>query len=145
MSDNITYTVHGTGSKLDGKTFSGGYIIDNLAAAGGECVHFGTQVVDGKSGLVIIKTAGKPDLKKIVEEVRAAKRAENEAARKINFELQYGKFIEEAKATGKDVVVKTWTECRRVKEEGEWGEYMFIITEYVTPAGKVRQEKINTY
>ena len=92
---SITYTVHGTGSAIDGRTFTNGTVIDNHPKAG-ECVSFGMHVIDGKQMNVLIRTAGKPDLKAIVEAHRAAVKASADAA----FARKYGKFIEEARATG---------------------------------------------
>lgn len=51
----------------------------------------------------------------------------------------------EAKQTGKPVVLRSWTETRRAKEGGEWGEYQFAVTEYAKPDGTTETKAINTY
>jgi hypothetical protein len=70
-------------------------------------------------------------------EAKAAKDAEKKAARDAKFA--------EARATGKRVVLASWSETRRVNCEGEMGEYLFIVTEYANPDGSVSRDAVNTY
>lgn len=70
-------------------------------------------------------------------EAAAAKVAAKKAARDAKFAT--------ARETGEKVMLATWSENRRVKEEGEWGDYLFIVTEYAMPDGSVTRTAVNTY
>ena len=71
-----------------------------------------------------------------VDAQAAEKRARDDAVR--------AKF-EEAKKTNKPVALKSWSENRRAKEGGEWGDYAFIVTRYANPDGTTSESAINTY
>ena len=90
---------------------------------------------------VFVKASDKPDLQAIIEADRIAR----ESAEEARFQKKYGKFIYEAKAKGEAVVVDSWMETRRAKEGGEWGEYQFAVTQYMSPKGKLFTKAVNCY
>lgn len=65
-----------------------------------------------------------------------AKQAEAEAAK-----AELAEKVAEAKATGKPVVLRTWTEPRRV----DGGDYLFACTEFARGDGSTFIKSINTY
>lgn len=72
-----------------------------------------------------------------VEAVEAAK----EKARAEKVETARQKAIE----TGRPAELDRWTETRRDNPEGEWGDYLFIVTRYVRPDGTTFTQAVNTY
>ena len=63
------------------------------------------------------------------------------AAKKASRDAKFA----EARETGVKVVLASWSENRRVNEGGEWGDYLFIVTEYAMPDGSVTRTAVNTY
>lgn len=81
----ITYTIHGTGTQLDGQTFSGGIVTERT---GELCVDFGTAKVGKKTVNLLVRTAGKPDLQALANaELKKAADADAEAAERESKEL----------------------------------------------------------
>lgn len=78
-----------------------------------------------------------------LEFVRPAREAETQK-REAAAAARAAKF-DEAQRTDKPVVLHTWTETRRAQEGGEWGEYLFAVTEYANPDGSVSKTAVNTY
>jgi hypothetical protein len=81
-----------------------------------------------------------PQVVELLAPANAAK-----AERVADAEADRAAKFTEARATGKEVVLAHWTEVRRVREAGEWGDYLFAVTEYACPDGNVKRTAINTY
>lgn len=75
----------------------------------------------------------------------ARPRLEAQAEAKAKAESERAAIFDEAKQTGKPVKLRSWSETRVTRDEGEPGEYLFIITEYANPDGTVSRKEINTY
>lgn len=72
---------------------------------------------------------------------KAAKKNAAESAKREQLSAAIAKAVE----TGEPQYLRHWTETRRANEGGEWGEYLFIVTEYVGPDGVVFTQAVNTY
>lgn len=74
--------------------------------------------------------------------VAAASRASAEAAEQ---EEKIERARRLAETSGEPQPVRSWTETRRVKESGEWGDYPFSVTEYVRSDGSRFTKSVNCY
>jgi pyruvoyl-dependent arginine decarboxylase (PvlArgDC) len=79
-------------------------------------------------------------IKQKIESDAAEKKAKTEKAEAD----RAAKFMEAAR-TGKPVELRRWTETRRAKEGGEWGDYIFICVDFAQPDGTVKTAATNCY
>lgn len=80
----------------------------------------------------------------MIKRAREVAKAEKEAQAEKAQSDRAAKFAKAA-ATGKPVELRRWTETRRAREGGEWGDYLFICRELAMPDGTIKNSAINTY
>jgi len=74
-------------------------------------------------------------------EAAKEKKAAKEKARAEKVETARQMALE----TGRPAELDRWTETRRDNSEGEWGDYLFIVTRYIRADGSMFTKAINTY
>jgi len=84
------------------------------------------------------------------EDLAAIKREQVGAEEREKEATEQKKAVREAKfararETGEPVELERWTETRRVKEGGEWGEYLFVRRRLAMADGSVEETAVNTY
>jgi hypothetical protein len=134
--------------------------LSKLAAqnAGLDAKDVQSEYVEGKRTLeslhpFMLRMGMNPDGNELLDaDLEFEKQVEAERSRR-NDELRitYAAQRQEAIASGTRIAVKTsrWTETRRAREGGEWGDYVFACTEtlWVEPDGSFNttQSAVNTY
>lgn len=124
------------------------YYADGIKINWNDCIHHGTAsaIRPGALGAFFVDqvySIPRARLDEIKAE-RAAKDADAAAKKRAAADERAAKFAEAAR-TGKPVALRSWTETRRAKEGGEWGDYLFGVTEYAMPDGSTKQNAVNTY
>lgn len=124
------------------------YYADGIKINWNDCIHHGTAsaIRPGALGAFFVDqvySIPRARLDEIKAE-RSAKDAVTAAKKQAEEDGRAAKFAEAAR-TGKPVALRSWTETRRAKEGGEWGDYLFGVTEYAMPDGSKKQNAVNTY
>lgn len=99
-----------------------------------------SDLLEGKYGIYYIESDK-------LDRQRAARKAQadRKAAEKKAAEAERSAKFEEARKTGKPVVLRSWCETRRDHEGGEWGDYTFACQELAMPDGTTQTTATNTY
>jgi hypothetical protein len=71
------------------------------------------------------------------EEAALQEKAQKQAARQAKFD--------EAKSSGKPVLLSSRVESRRAREGREWGDYNFRVSVYAMPDGSTKENAVNSF